>query len=707
MKNIYKYPIFRYNHFLKNDANDTSNGTIAEKFEGDIQYLIKNGYESISLFDLYKRETEGKSLPRRGFVIVLEDGYYSEYEIAFPILKKHNVHADIFVVTELMGMNEHPVFKSFIPHFGEAEIIEMESSGLVTVHSHGHKHKWEENWTEQEKTDNLKTAFQELVLMKKDDFICCSWHGCYMTDKNIDLMSDIGYKYHLIDYSLLTDDLAEKRCLGMLGMDNNTSVELMLALYTDHLYNNTSLMKPEKAQTSFGETYIIDTDSTDTPLQNNQVVVYKNTEQALNYQYDLEIQVDSSGNIIEINYDGNSAVPTGGFIVSTRGKSIYPLLVAAENANRVVFDNELLYLIQQNEESNESHYNQRKPFEKRAIWHRPYERTEQEVLQTIQQISDLNLNIIHLETWYSGHFVGHSNNPLVRSTNREFDVLEAFCRLGHKAGIEIHAWVENFFIGTEPDLYDSDNPLTQYFMEKILINKKGEKYCDTVNGKFIFLNPADRECRDFVIDFYKEMIEKYDIDGLHLDYIRFPEPNGENDFGYNENIVRGFKDRLERDVDIYNLNYAENKEWNKYRQEIINSFVEEVYRTVKSIRKEIWVSCACFADLESAPERIYQDVKSWVDGGYIDEVVSMSYTIDHRYIEGNTKIFNELCGEKVFYSVGISLLGYLPGYELEKQIFAAQNTNTKGVVFFSYAKFKFDNYKDVIKKNMEGFQEIL
>ena len=78
------------------------------------------------------------------------------------------------------------------------------------------------------------------------------------------------------------------------------------------------------------------------------------------------------------------------------------------------------------------------------------------------------------------------------------------------------------FIGT-PGGY-----LVELMKDKRCVDRNGKDNYPCGYGNFVFLNPNDRECRDLVLGVYKELVTKDDLDGLHLDYIRFSEPNPDN-----------------------------------------------------------------------------------------------------------------------------------------------------------------------------------
>ncbi len=106
-----------------------------KKLEEHITYLMKKGYNPIT-FDQYFEATKGKyELPENPFIITFDDGYLSNYTLAYPVLQKLNVPATIFVVTSTVGKTP-----SDLPHFDWEQAREMAESGLVSIQSHTNDH---------------------------------------------------------------------------------------------------------------------------------------------------------------------------------------------------------------------------------------------------------------------------------------------------------------------------------------------------------------------------------------------------------------------------------------------------------------------------------------------------------------------------------------------------------------------------------------
>lgn len=342
------------------------------------------------------------------------------------------------------------------------------------------------------------------------------------------------------------------------------------------------------------------------------------------------------------------------------------------------------------------------PVENRAVWYRSKETSDEEVRATVEKMKTLGINTIYLETWYNGRFIGYSDNPLIAHSvlNGSYDAMEGFVRICHENDIEVHAWVENFFVGTVESQEQTNQALADHFAGRWLIDRQGKNtfYYGSSNTNFIFLNPYDKEARKLLVDFYREIITKYEVDGIHLDYIRFPELNyGKDDFGYNENIVSAWQKENNTDVDPATLKNGElHDSWITFRQEIINSFVGEVYGMICDTDPSIWLSAAVYPGIPDIKNDIFQDCENWVQKGYMDELFSMSYGADNTYVSNNAAKFVELAGEACFYSTGISAFGETAPVSFALQLTEVTGKGADGVAIFSLANINATNYQSEI-----------
>ena len=100
-------------------------------FEENVKTLLDEGYTFITLEDLYKYNNGEIGLPEKVIIITMDDGWLGNYTEAFPILKKYNVPATIFIVNKLVGTEDY---------FSWEQAKEMYDTGLVKIHCHGYYH---------------------------------------------------------------------------------------------------------------------------------------------------------------------------------------------------------------------------------------------------------------------------------------------------------------------------------------------------------------------------------------------------------------------------------------------------------------------------------------------------------------------------------------------------------------------------------------
>lgn len=116
-----------------------------DKFEWQMKYLRKNGYEAITLNDVMDHFQKGKHLPDKPIVITFDDGYQDNYDFAYPIMQKYGYTGTIFVVTKSIGnTNFYDVEKKLQPEnkiMGWNEIRELDKAGFVIgAHTVDHPH---------------------------------------------------------------------------------------------------------------------------------------------------------------------------------------------------------------------------------------------------------------------------------------------------------------------------------------------------------------------------------------------------------------------------------------------------------------------------------------------------------------------------------------------------------------------------------------
>ncbi len=356
-----------------------------------------------------------------------------------------------------------------------------------------------------------------------------------------------------------------------------------------------------------------------------------------------------------------------------------------------------------------------KPVSAKSVWHRPIEMTYEEIDKNLKLYSEIGINLVFVETLYNGYSTFKSEyeeyfpyNPKLgtsySSDEKTYDdYLSCFIDVAEKYGIEVHAWVENFYVGTL-----ESTPIVKNHPEWILYNDDGSIYQRNEGGLYIFIDPANKEVQDLLINYYLDLFNKVpDCKGLNLDYIRYPVSDDSEDTGYTMAAMEGFyaqkglefseaqkKDSakmVKKFKQLFDVNYllggeserkANYDEWVKYRTSIITSFVERIEKEVKN-EKHILLSTAVFASITDSLDYKKQDWKTWISNGWIDIATPMAYYTDSSDVLKNVSFMVQLAGDNSFYYAGLaSSYSGLPAYKGSEQIDAALRAGSSGYVIF-------------------------
>ncbi len=135
-------PILMYHHLTEGESGGETIST--EAFEAQIHTLAENGYTAVSFDELQAYVYAGAALPEKPVVITFDDGYLSNYALAYPILQKYNMKATIFAIGVSVGKDTYKDTEyAMTPHFSYEQAAEMVDSGLISVQSHTYDmHQW-------------------------------------------------------------------------------------------------------------------------------------------------------------------------------------------------------------------------------------------------------------------------------------------------------------------------------------------------------------------------------------------------------------------------------------------------------------------------------------------------------------------------------------------------------------------------------------
>lgn len=128
-------PVLMYHDLLAED--DGIGAMTTAIFDEQMQTLQSAGYTTVTLDEVYNYVYRGAALPEKPVLITFDDGYLSNYELAYPILQKYGMHATMFVIGVSVGAQTYKdTGIAITPHFSYRQAQEMIDSGCVTIGSH-------------------------------------------------------------------------------------------------------------------------------------------------------------------------------------------------------------------------------------------------------------------------------------------------------------------------------------------------------------------------------------------------------------------------------------------------------------------------------------------------------------------------------------------------------------------------------------------
>jgi uncharacterized lipoprotein YddW (UPF0748 family) len=276
----------------------------------------------------------------------------------------------------------------------------------------------------------------------------------------------------------------------------------------------------------------------------------------------------------------------------------------------------------------------------------------------------------------------------------EFDPLRYLLDRAHGEGIQVHAWVNVFYVWSDGHAEPPHGHVVHLHPEWLLTDESGRRMdelgIDSLNSLGIegyFLSPASGEVRKYTVEVIKDIVSAYDVDGIHLDYIRFPGP----EYGYSKEDRTSFAlrygvdplDLIDNRRSIVNLIGEEGAE---SLDGLFRSWrVQQVDSMVAAVRNALGVlplSAAVIADPREASRLKAQDWTRWVQKRYVDFVVLMAYNLPPEKLRDVARYLNNAIGVDR-YLVGLPLFGGRARY-LAPSVSLLRKEGVIGYSLFSY-----------------------
>ena len=323
------------------------------------------------------------------------------------------------------------------------------------------------------------------------------------------------------------------------------------------------------------------------------------------------------------------------------------------------------------------------------------EKQQQELRDILDQLKEANFNTVMLQTRLRGDLIYPSSietfpEALTGRTGRNpgYDPLAFAIEECHKRGMELHAWIVTIPAGNNRQVK---------LLGKHSVVRKNRKICKQHQGAW-YLDPGHPETADYLAGIVKEIVNRYDVDGVHFDYIRYPEN------------ARRFPDKETH------WKYGKGKDLKQWRRDNITNIVRRLYTEVKQLKPWIKVSSSPVGKFRNtnrysslgwnAYETVYQDAQGWLEEGIHDALFPMMYFKDNHFFPFALDWQENKHGRWVAPGLGIYFLSPKekdwPLHEISRQMYFTRQIGLDGHAYFRN-RFLLDNVKGVFDEVKHEF----
>ena len=226
----------------------------------------------------------------------------------------------------------------------------------------------------------------------------------------------------------------------------------------------------------------------------------------------------------------------------------------------------------------------------------------------LDKFKQLNMNAVFVQVkgmgdaFYNSPYEPWSANITgTRGQDPGYDVMKFMIDEAHNRGLEFHAWINPFRIATRagsatpyPSLHSSIDP------SWVVSHEKWQLY-----------NPAVPEARQRLVDIVKDIITKYNVDGIHMDDYFYPDP-----------ASAGTMVSDQPDYVKYGAGYSTIQE---FRLANVDKAIKGVYDAIVATKPEVVFSISPTSNFEYNKNTLYADIVKWAGQGWMDVVIPQIY----------------------------------------------------------------------------------
>jgi uncharacterized lipoprotein YddW (UPF0748 family) len=380
----------------------------------------------------------------------------------------------------------------------------------------------------------------------------------------------------------------------------------------------------------------------------------------------------------------------------------------------------------------------------RGVWLRPMETTPETVQAVIDQLKVLGIQDIFLETYYQGKTIypsGVMKQYQLAEQHPRFakqDPLKVWLTVAHQNNMRLHVWFQTYMAGNQLENAEKYGPILTRYPQWSNIQwmalQEPDKLPDAkitpvaspLEEGHYFLDPANPEVSQFLLALLNELVKNYEIDGVNLDYIRYPASltvtSGDyrqSNWGYSAIARKRFQDELlqvqkqtqlkekmkepiqvalptkkveGKAVSAWDPVYLTVQDplwrrWIQWRQAQVTHFVGQASAKIRALNPRIAITAVVFPPADAQLAWKLQDWPSWVEKGYLDALTPIGLNPSPDGMYQNALTLKKLSKGKVpIYSGIFGAYNRLTPLETMQQVDAVQRAGLNGIILFDGAR---------------------
>lgn len=304
-----------------------------------------------------------------------------------------------------------------------------------------------------------------------------------------------------------------------------------------------------------------------------------------------------------------------------------------------------------------------------------FENQRLELIAILDSLQAMNVNTVLFQTRVRGDLTYPSDiepfSHLFTGTvgkAPDYDPLAFAVSECHKRGMQLHAWIVAMPLGKDEHIA---------MVGKKSLPHRNRSLCTHYEGAW-YMEPGNPATSEHIVSIVREIVGRYDVDGIHLDYIRYPDRN------------KGYPDAS------LHRRYGKGQSLAKWRRNNITRIVKDVYTSVKSIKPWVRVSCATLGKYDNltrysslgwdAYNTGFQEAQQWASDGIVDIIFPMLYFKGDNFYPFVRDWQENSNGRHIVPGIGAYRL--LPEYggwselEIKRQLNTSRSAGTAGAAMF-------------------------